>query len=167
MNSLRTLNRFSHRGVTLVELIISIAIIAIGVAGTLLAINQTVRSSADPMVIQQSIAIAEAYLAEITSKSFSEDAVNGVPETYGPLGTNGETRPVFDDVDDYIGTDVGARGQDNIPIAGLGGYTVNVAVSYAALNNITVAPGDAKLILVTVTGPTSAVVQLSGYRTNY
>lgn len=158
----------TERGVTLVELIVSIVVISVGLAGVLLAINRNVASSADPVIRQQAVAIAEAYLEEIETKSF----------TVGP----GVTRATFDDIFDYhnlanngctsttaacptLGSCV--CDQNGNPIAGLGGYVVNVTVQTAALHSITQASGNAALIQVTVTPPQGDAVTLSGYRTNY
>ena len=52
-------------GLTLVELVISIAVIGVGVAGILLTLNVTSRNSADPLLQKQALAIAEALLEEI------------------------------------------------------------------------------------------------------
>ena len=50
---------------TLIDLIISITIVGIAVTGTLLSINRSVRSSADPLIAQQALIVAGAYLEEI------------------------------------------------------------------------------------------------------
>jgi MSHA pilin protein MshD len=148
-------------GATLVELVVSIVVISIGLAGVLLVMNRNVSSSGDPMVQHQAIAIAEAYLEEILAKEFT-DPDGG--ETGGPEA--GETRGTFDDVNDYNGlVDTGARDQNNNPIAGLGGYNVGVAVVSQAWNGIPAA--DALLATVTVTGPGGVSITLSGYRTRY
>lgn len=152
---------YRHVGATLVELVVSIVVISIGLAGVLLVMNRNVSSSGDPMVQHQAIAIAEAYLEEILAKDFT-DPDGG--ETGGPEA--GETRATFDDVNDYNGLiDNGARDQNNSAIAGLGGYTVTVSVVNQAWNGIPVA--DALLATVTVTGPGGLSVTLSGYRTRY
>jgi len=156
-----------QRGATLVELVVSIVVIAVGLAGVLLVINRNILSSADPMIQQQTIAIAESYLEEILSKSF----------TVGP----GATRPDFDDIFDYhnllnngctittppcptLGSCVCS--QTGAPIAGLQGYAVAVQVTNVALHDI--GSANAASIRVTVTPPFGgAPVTLSGYRTNY
>ena len=65
-------------------------------------LSSTVGRSADAMVMSQAVAIAEAYLEEISLKAFAD-----------PDGVDGETtRAAFDDVDDYNGlVDNGARDQ--------------------------------------------------------
>jgi MSHA pilin protein MshD len=112
-------------------------------------------SSADPLIWHQATAIAEAYLEEALTKNF----------IVGP----GNTRQTFDDVRDYNFTEIGARDQAGTPINGLDGYTVQIQAAVDALNDITLASGDAIRVTVTVIpsiSPGSTVV-ISGYRTNY
>src|SRR5215510_14030761 len=59
-----------ERGATLVEMVISIAIIAIVVSGTLLLVQKVAVHSADPMVERQALAIAQAYLEEILLRPY-------------------------------------------------------------------------------------------------
>lgn len=146
-----------HRqsGVTLIELIISIVVIAIAIGGVLGVLSASVGRSADAMVMSQAVAIAEAYLEEITLKSFDD-----------PDGVDGEAnRMDFDDVDDYDGlVDVGARDQFGVAIASLSQYTVSVTVVQSAA--LTSVPGaDAKRVDVSVTYAPNVTVALSAYKT--
>ena len=149
-------------GVTLIELVVSIVVISVGVAGILAVITRTTSSSADPVVRHQAIAVAEAYIEEILPKDFA-DPTQIETGGFEPL----ETRPIFDDVSDYNGlSDVGARDQTDTAIAGLGAYTVSVTVANdASLPGIGAV--NAKLIAVTVTGPFGGPVTVSSFRTNY
>lgn len=150
--------RFFARGVTLVELVVSIAVIGAALAGVMLVIVRNTSTSADPMLWHQATAIAEAYLEEALSKQFTD------PDP--PEG--GETRATFDDVLDYNGLNESPpRDQNDAPIAALAGYTVNVQVATAALNDITLASGNAVRVQVTVTSPAGGTIIVSGYRTNY
>ena len=149
----------AHRqsGVTLIELIVSIVVIAIAVGGVLGVLTQSVGRSADAMIMSQAVSIAEAYLEEITLKPFVD-----------PDGVDGETsRTAFDDVDDYDGlVDVGARDQFGNAPAALAGYTVTVTVTHSsALTSVPSA--DAERVDVSVTYPPNVVVALTGYRTRY
>ncbi|MDH3673308.1 MAG: prepilin-type N-terminal cleavage/methylation domain-containing protein [Gammaproteobacteria bacterium] len=147
------LQRLRQAGATLIELVVSIVIVGIAAGGVLLAFHQTVRHSADPMVLHQAVAIGEAYMEEILLKPVNDPDADGEA-----------TRPQFDDVDDYNGlNDVGARDQDNNLIAGLGAYTINVTVGTQALPGI----ANALRVDVQVTGPNEVDVTLSGYRTDY
>lgn len=149
--------RTRHAGVTLVELIVAIAIVAAGVSAVLAAYAAVATRSADAMVRQQAVAIAESYLEEIALKPFAD-----------PDGTESETpRAGWDDVDDYDGlTDVGVRDQNGVAIATLSSYTVTVAVS--ATSALTGVPSaSARRIDVTVAGPQGVQVGLTGYRTAF
>jgi len=144
-----------ERGATLIELIISIVVIAIAASAVLGVLASTVGRSADAMVMSQAVAIAEAYLEEISLKPYAD-----------PDGTDGEAlRPAFDDVDDYHGlVDNGARNQFGTALAPLARYTVTVTV--VASTALTGVPGgDAERIDVRVTYPGNGAVALTGYRT--
>ena len=141
-----------QKGVTLVELVLSIVIISVSLSGILSVMNLTIGHSADPMIQHQAVAIAESYLEEILVQSFND-----------PDGTEvGETRATFDDVDDYNGlSDAGARDQNGAVVSGLENYQVNVAVS-----SVTLTAGiPAKKAIVTVTWGGSFTITLAGYRT--
>lgn len=144
-----------ERGATLIELVVSIVIIAIAAGAVLGVLSRSAGRSADAMVLAQAVSIAEAYLEEIALKSFAD-----------PDGTDGEaSRPDFDDVDDYHGlVDAGARDQFGTALAPLAAYTVTVTV--AASTALTGVPAaDAERIDVRVAHPGGAVVRLSGYKT--
>jgi MSHA pilin protein MshD len=147
-----------ERGVTLIELVITITLIGIAVSAVLGTLAANAKSSADGMVRAQAMAIADAYLEEIRLKSFTD-----------PDGVDGETgRLNFDDVDDYNGlSDVGAVDQFGNAIAGLGEYRVAVAVAHSSAL-IGVGSANALRIDVTVTYPAAGVdVRVTGYRANY
>ena len=144
-----------ERGATLIELVISIVVIAIAASAVLGVMSTTLGRSADAMVLSQAVAIAESYLEEISLKSFDD-----------PDGIDGEgARPAFDDVDDYNGlVDNGARDQFGSALAPLTQYTVTVLVTPSAA--LTGVPGaDAQRIDVHVTYPGNGAVALTGYKT--
>ena len=147
----------AHRegGVTLIELVISIVVVAIAASAVLGVLSRTAGHSADAMIVAQAVAIAESYLEEVTLKPFDD-----------PDGADGEgNRADFDDLDDYHGlVDAGARDQFGNPIAGLDGYTVSVAVvGSAALTGVDAA--NAARVDVTVSHAPLVNLSLSGYRT--
>jgi MSHA pilin protein MshD len=143
-----------ERGATLIELIISIVVIAIAAGAVLGVLSRTAGRSADAMVMTQAVAIAEAYLEEITLKSFAD-----------PDGVDGETsRAAFDDVDDYDGlVDDDPENQFGTVLAQLSEYTVTVTV-VASMGLAGVPGADARRIDVRVTYPGNGVVALSGYK---
>jgi MSHA pilin protein MshD len=153
-------------GVTLIELAISIAVIAIAVSGTLLVISRTVRASADPMVQRQASAIAEAYLEEILAKPYYDPALGAAG---GACPAAGGTRASWDNVCDYNGLDdSGARDQFGIAVTGLSAYRVRVSVdSTAATLGALSGPANVLRVDVRVTHSLPLDLLLSGYRANY
>jgi MSHA pilin protein MshD len=147
--------RHSVRGVMLVELVISIMVVAIA-ATTLLGIMTVVAAgSAEALVRSQAAAIANAYLDEATSKAYSD-----------PDGINETGRANFDDVKDYDGlSDNGAHDQFGNPCPGLGQYQVDVSVSAGSLGGLPSA--DVLRVDVTVRHLSGIVVTASGYRARY
>ena len=183
-----------QRGVSLVELIVFIVVVSTAVMGVLAVLNIATRSSADPMIQKQALAIAEALLEEVQLQPFTycdpDDAAAGAALsnaqcTGGAGGANDENRLVagllgpeagetragavtpFDNVSDYNGFSMGPGITDltGTAIAGLGGYSAAVTVANQGL--AAVAPADSLLITVTVTGPGNTTVVLHGYRLRY
>ena len=118
----------NQAGITLVELIVSIVVIAVAVTGVLLAVQFTTRHSADPMIRQQAVAIADAYMEEILLKHYQN------PEGGEIVGAeSGEDRPVFDDVYDYksLPDKQQPKDQTNSTMPGLENYQVSVKVENA------------------------------------
>jgi len=156
------------RGFSLIEAIVFIIIVSVALAGVLSVMNLTTQHSADPLVRKQAIAVAESLLEEISLHDFNNPAggFSGAPTQ--------ANRQSFDDIGDYNGfaPPGGIYPIDSaIPIPGLTGYSVSVGVASAdlgpAASLITAASNQAKLITVTVNGPDSVSVVLTGYRTGY
>ena len=140
-------------GATLIELIITIIIISIALVGILSIVNLSIKHSADPLVQQQAIAIAESYLEEVL-----------LLPVIDPDGSNaGESRATFDNVEDYDGlSDTGATDQNGNAISGLENYTITVSVSDQSISAVTM-----KEVIVSVVRPGTDTISLSGYRANY
>lgn len=99
-----------QQGITLIELVAVIAIMAIALVGVTQTISVVTRQSADTLLETRAVALAQSYLDEILGKRFDENsAPRGIPpcsKAYNPCSTvlgpeSGETRSLFDDVDDY------------------------------------------------------------------
>jgi MSHA pilin protein MshD len=175
-------------------LIVFMVIVSAAVVGVLGALGISTRSSADPMMHKQALAIAEAVLEEVqlmpftycdpddpqaaTAQSAAVGATGctaaasveaiGAEATppYGPETRLSVTTP-YDNVNDYSGFSMGPGITDitGAAVAGLGDYTATVSVTNQALGAIPAS--DSLLIAVTVTGPGNTVATLHGYRVRY
>lgn len=170
-----TTQRRTVEGMTLIELVISIVVIAVALTGVLLAFNQTVRHSADPMVTEQALAIAQSYLEEIMLQPFSQPPNTTAPCNQATLGPQpGETRATYDDVGDYNGlTDSPPQDQFGTPmnsgsaLINLSQYTVHVKVACDAFNGIPATQSERITVTVTDNAVPGVNIALSAYRTAY
>ena len=180
------------RGATLIELVISIAVLTIVVVTLVTLTSQTTGRSVDPMIQEQASAIGQAYLEEAMQKDFCDPDFDVDSNPATPLdcpaqctnrvcqaggcrnsGSAQETaRGLYDDICDYNGlTDSGAVDQNGNAISGLTDYHISVQVDDDAsvnLNGLAGNTGKAALITVTVSHPAMQDdVRLSGFRANY
>jgi MSHA pilin protein MshD len=145
--------RMSHRlarGVTLIELVVSIVVIAVAgaaLSGTLAYLNGTGNTS---ILQAQAQSIAAAYLNEITGKRFVADGVEA-------------SRDLYDDIFDYDGL-VDAVARDEFGNVA-GNFRVSVNVVNGALNGLPAA--GVRRIDVAVEYGNGYSVVATGYRTNY
>ena len=134
----------------MVELVITIVILAISLLGITFMLQGGLSRSADATLQIRTVALAQAYLDEILGKRFDEkSSPGGVPPcravapplrqctleaSFGPDGV--ETRSGFDDVDDYHGLDEGDGQADPLQDAegdirvGYDNFRVRVGVRY-------------------------------------
>lgn len=172
--------RKAQRGMTIIELVMAIVIIGLGLAGLMLAFSMVVKSSSDPMIRKQMLAIAEQMMEEITMKQFlGTTAIAAVPcrrntwtglQDYYNVGTS--------DGYDTSKTNClssGPAGTSKIydvngtAIAALQGYSVAVVMAQLALTStaaVSVSAINSMRITVTVTHGADQLV-LVGWRTNY
>lgn len=181
-----------QRGITLIEQIVFMIVVSVGVIALVSAMFPMIRTSADPMVTKQSLAIAESLLREVmlqpntwcdpddanasTATSYATCAANA-QNALGPTpvgeARNGGIGAVFDNVRDYHGF-----AMDNVAdptgASVVNGYRAEVAVAEAGA--IFALAADAALaVTVTVcrtTTPSSTCAErdsfsLTGYRFRY
>lgn len=146
-------------GMTLIELIVAIVIIAVGLAGVLSVFNINVRASADPMLQKQMLAIAEGTMDEVMLLPFA-------PPTTDWTGTSScGNRSNFDNVDDFSGYTAQPvcdyDGNVKLP-----GYSVSVAVTSATLGMETGGETSRKITVTVERTPTESVSLIS-WRTNW
>lgn len=154
----------NHRqcGATLIELIVAIVIIT-AAAGTIVALLATMsRNSAEAMVQAQSALIANAYLSEILSRSFTN-----------PSNPNGQAanRSIAESVDDYPGClpDNRVRDRNGNLIANFLDYRVSVVITQPGFPNpANVVPANqTRLIQIAVTSPFGDVTRLAGFKASH
>jgi MSHA pilin protein MshD len=140
-------------GFSLIELIFFIVVVALGLAGILSVMNQTVRSSVDPLVRKQALVLADALMEEIMLKASRN------PDG----GYSGSNRAQFDDVLDYQGysTCCGMVMMDGTPIAGLERYNIKSVT----ISDVAPVSGAAvlKQVVVTIDSPQGELT-LRSYR---
>lgn len=175
-----TVNKRYQKGVTLVELVISIIIMSIAMVALMNAFSLSMSSSADPLWRNKTLKLAQLYLDEILAKNYDDSTpIGGVPVLATPdctgLGKDGsEDREDFNDVDDYHSI------TDEVPksiIAALDNsytaYRVSVEVTCVGKQVGAVNAGNAlhndhaKKITVTITPPGQTPIPFSVYKANF
>jgi MSHA pilin protein MshD len=155
MTHRRAMTRRSQAGFTLVEMIIAIVILGVGLAGVAVAFSVAIGRSADPVINQQLLAIAEEMIEEVQLKPYAS-AANSAPA--------GCARDTYNDVSDYNG--YATSGQictvDGVAVSVLAGYSVSVGVATATLSGV----AAAKRITVTATRGSQSLT-LVGWRTDF
>lgn len=146
-----TERQLHSRGFTLLEIIMAIVVISVGLAGVLSVFNVNVRSSADPVVRKQLMAVAEEMLEEIALRPYP--SASSTKESDPGCG-----RSTFDDVADYHLSPANRKVCDveGVPIAALSGYTLDITVTDTTLDGVpakriqvVVARGSDQITLVT------------------
>ena len=169
-----------QRGLTLIELIVFVVIVSVALVGVMTVLNVTARSSADPMVRKQALAIAEAVLEEVMLQPFTwcdpDDANAATATNYAGCSVAtaaqntvtakaGEVRGTassLDNVFDYNGETIGT----SISGGGATLFNANVTVAPAALHDI-VAAGEAALLISVTVVSGNETIQLQSYRTRH
>lgn len=150
-----------QNGLTMIELVITIVIIGIAAAALYSAMAVIGGRSADPMLRQQSLVIAEGYLEEILFQPYLDP---NSTNTGSCAASPGLSRSRFDDVCDYANLDdQGVRDATGALVQALSGYRVQVSVTQLANWNGV----PARRIDVSVIDPAGQRLQLSGFRTCY
>lgn len=198
-------NDFAHckhtsKGFTLIELIVGIMLMSIALVVVTSVLMPQLRKGIDPIWQVRSVTLAQSLLSEISSKAFDESSITNTGwvacnhvvdcSTAQNLGSDtGESRAVFDDVDDFNGLTlqgvqiINAHGESfDASVADLFlGFSASVSVYYddnsdgindADTNNDGNLDqpglvGNQKLIKVVVTTPEGENLSFTTYRANY
>lgn len=150
----------SRSGMSLIELVVAIVVVAICLTGAFALVDATTRRSADPMLERQATSIAEAYLEEILQQAYLD------PDDGKVCPTAETDRTLFDNVCDYRDLlEVGARNQQGALVPGLESYRVDVEIDTQAKLGALSGSTAVLRIDVAVSDPLGRPVRLSAYRT--
>lgn len=145
--------RGPQAGVTLVELIVALTLAGVILTSIWNAWSLLGRSSADPLVARQSLAIAQSLLREIE--------LQPLPGTATAAPTPGRTG--YASIADYHGLAMtGITDAEGAAVPGLEGYGAQVSVTGMALEGVP--ESDGWWVAVSVTGPGGDRLQLSQWR---
>lgn len=177
-------SNISHKGFTLIELVIGIVVFSIAMTMVFSVIIPRSQDSIDPIYQVRAAKLASALMSEISSKAYDENSnpslglgpcggasnPDNCSSTLGPE-EGASQRNLFDDVDDYHGFSIdGLLLNDNsAKYADLyANFKLNVAVIYDGnYDGASDSSTNAKLITVTVTMPNNESVSFASYRGNY
>ncbi|SNC76722.1 MSHA pilin protein MshD [Marinobacter sp. es.048] len=163
-----------QHGATLVELVMTIVIISVAIAGVVGAFSLIAGRGADPLNQTRAVALAQLYMDEILAQRFAEASPNGggavssAGADCGSAGPEGaESRATFDDVDDYDNL------QDSPPengeaqqLTAYSGFEVAITVSCAG-GDVGLGGSEAKRIDIIITDPSRQDYVFSAYRGNF
>ncbi len=157
----------SQRGLTLVELVISIVVLSIALYTSLQAFSFFAGRSANALNQTRALDLAQLYLDEILAKAFDDaSGPGGVPPYSGCRITNdGESRAQFDDVDDYHNLNEQPALADQSLAALYAGFTVQVRV--VCDDSVGVNTNGTKRIELDIVSPQGEVSRFAAYRGNF
>lgn len=170
------------RGVTLIELIIGIVVLAISLSIITAVLGPLYIKSADPWHQVRAAELGQGLMNEILGKAFDENnsrsggalrcGESGI-NCSATLGPEEPDRTLYDDVDDFNGMGVtGDLVLSNILnesiAASYRSYRVEVAVAYAANDFTPALPANTvKKITITVIPPSGGDIRFVAYKGNW
>lgn len=152
--------RPQQRGITLIELIVFIVVVAIALTAMIAAINSSLIRSVDPVMDIRALECAQAKLDEITARKFDKNTpVGGVPAC-GSAGAAACAGIAPDSTLDNVGAYTNHVDSSNPHCH------IEVTVT-AAGADLGLAADQARLITVRVRSSGGGSAVLSTYRTNF
>lgn len=147
-----------QRGVTLLETIVFIVVLAVALVAILRVFNFAVTRSVDPLIRIRAVEIAQAQLDEILSRRFDENSpIGGIPACDSSAGTaclGISPDSDYDDVGDYHN------------------YTQNIGDGYVLTVRVVAETAAIRRVTVTVDLPdlssrSGSSLVLSAYKVNF
>lgn len=161
-----------QRGATLVELVMTIVIISVAIAGVVGAFALISGRSSDSLNQTRAVELAQLYMDEIITKKYDDNTPQGgQPRHTGAcnIGVDGsENRSTYDDVDDYDEIDGEVPRSAVGTLTGYSGFTVTVEIECAGGDpGVGLPTSQAKRIDLTITTPGGGDFVFSAYRANF
>jgi MSHA pilin protein MshD len=165
------------RGVTLIELIVGIVVLAISLSIITSVLGPLAIKSADPWHQVRAAELGQSLMNEILAKSFDEKSnrsgslircnETGAPActAAGAFGPDAETRSQFDDVDDFHNLDVSGDAINNI--FGNDARLLDVYRSYRLRVQVSYDNALTKRIVISITTPTGDLVEFAALKGNW
>lgn len=153
IDKLATATPKCQRGVSLIELVAFLVVIAIASSALMATYSYSLRNSADPIIVVRATELAQAKLDEVLALKYDANTPTGGIPACGStdpaaLACNNTPDADMNDVDDF----------NNVSDTPYTGYSRSVSVSTAS---------NQKLVTVTVTAPKNVTIQLAAYRANF
>lgn len=170
-------------GFTLVEIIVGIVVLAIALVVITGVLGPLYKQSTDPWHQVRAAELGHSLLNEIMARSFDQNSDRAGGEfrcgdfgyaactACNALGTEGESRRSYNDVDDFNGlqlqdNDIVASGNQLALTELYRGYRAAVTVSCAGAE-LAQPNEQAKKVTVTITTPSGQDLAFSAYRSNW
>ncbi|MFQ5839309.1 MAG: hypothetical protein ACE5HK_01140 [Candidatus Methylomirabilales bacterium] len=158
----------NERGITLLDLILVILLIALALPAMMRLFIEATRDSTLSATVTGAHALASTLLEEIRSKRWDENA--GAPSPI--LGPEvGETRPTYDDVDDFTGLNESPPlDSQGTTMAGFENFRQQVSVCYVANTDLDTCVGGTsnyKRVTATVTTASQRTIELVTVLSNF
>jgi MSHA pilin protein MshD len=156
------------RGFTLVEAVISVLLVSVMLVASLNTVGAFARSRNIRQDESRSLLLAQQLMGEIVQCAYADPSSTGTSYPLGP--ENSETRPTYNDVDDYNGySQTTPTTKTGLALTGFSGWKRTVKVEFFDPATLAVATSDKglKRITVTVTSPTNKTTKLVALRAKY
>ena len=174
-NSRAVIRGMTHqRGITLIELVLTIVIISVAVAGVIGAFSLVTGRSADPLLQSRATALGQLYLDEVMARRFDVETPVG-----GGYAKNVDCTPdknAHGKRDRFVTVNDFHTGPNNPQLPVLASQSDELYSGYEVTVEVTCAGGeldgisrneDAKRIDVTITDPQGQEIVISAYRGNF
>lgn len=161
----------SQKGVTLIEMVITIVILGIALSALISSLSSGISQSATPLWESRSLELTQAYLDEILAMKFdgTQPLGGGVVSGVCAISSDGQSRANYDDVDDYDGLNDSPPQliETSLDMSTYSDFSVLVSVSCSGTELNLSDDAFAKRIVVTVKVPGGQSRSVAVYKGNF